>query len=184
MINLSSVEDSQLGLASQTTNGDDGQQMAVLLYQQLRLRARSVKSRLPQCATLDSRALIHEAYAKFAVNGRRYNDENHFLAVASTAMRHVLIDYLRQKQASKRDSEGVDLSQFIGESQLDQIAEIDDALKRFEHHYKREHDVAVYRIFGGLTVAEVANVVGVSIATVKRDWAFAQSWLYKNITRC
>lgn len=161
----------------------DGEQMAVLLYQQLRQRARSVKSRLPHCATLDSRALIHEAYAKFATGKYKYNDEGHFLAAASKAMRHVLIDYLRQKQAGKRDSEGVDLSQFIGESQLDQIAEIDDALKRFEHHYKREHDVAVYRIFGGLTLAETAEAIGVSVATVKRDWSFAQAWLYKNITR-
>ncbi|WP_298442781.1 ECF-type sigma factor [uncultured Ferrimonas sp.] len=164
-------------------SGYNGEKMAVLLYQQLRQRARSVKSRLPYCATLDSRALIHEAYAKFAAGKYQYNDEGHFLAAASKAMRHVLIDYLRQKQAGKRDSEGVDLSQFIGESQLDQIAEIDDALKRFEQHYQREHDVAVYRIFGGLTLAETADAIGVSVATVKRDWAFAQAWLYKNITR-
>ncbi|WP_084631086.1 ECF-type sigma factor [Ferrimonas senticii] len=174
-------------LQSENREGDHagfaGDKMAVLLYQQLRLRARSVKSRLPYCATLDSRALIHEAYAKFAAGSHRYNNEGHFLAAASKAMRHVLIDYLRQKQAGKRDSDGVDLSQFISQSQLDQIAEIDDALKRFQERYPREHDVAVYRIFGGLTLAETADAIGVSVATVKRDWSFAQTWLYKNVTQ-
>ncbi|MFI3246717.1 MAG: ECF-type sigma factor [Ferrimonas sp.] len=172
-------------MRTSSVNGNqfNGEQMAVLLYQQLRQRARAVKSRLPYCATLDSRALIHEAYAKFAVGNYRYNDEGHFLAAASKAMRHVLIDYLRQKQAGKRDSDGVDLSQFISESKLEQIAEIDDALARFHRHYQREHDVALYRIFGGLTLNETAKAVGVSVATVKRDWSFAQSWLHKNITR-
>ncbi|MBY5991529.1 ECF-type sigma factor [Ferrimonas balearica] len=156
-------------------------ELVQLLYQQLRQRARSVKNRMPHCATMDSRALIHEAYARLAMGQQQYAGESHFLACASTAMRHVLIDYLRQKKAGKRDGEGIDLSFLLPEERLDQIAEIDSALTLFEKHYPREHDVALYRIFGGLTLEETARVVGVSLATVKRDWAFAQAWLHKTI---
>ncbi|WP_143165502.1 ECF-type sigma factor [Ferrimonas marina] len=157
--------------------------MLPVLYQALRQRARSVKQRLPQCHTLDSRALIHEMYAKLADKPHQYVDEQHFLASASTAMRHVLIDYLRQKKANKRDASGLGIDQWFPEEKLEQLAEIDHALNRFEHRYPREHQVAVHRIFGGMTVPETASVLGVSPATVKRDWAFAQAWLHKSISR-
>ncbi|ADN76034.1 RNA polymerase, sigma-24 subunit, ECF subfamily [Ferrimonas balearica DSM 9799] len=156
-------------------------EMVELLYQQLRQRARSVRSRLPHCATMDSRALIHEAYAKMAQGNHQFHSETHFLATASTAMRHVMIDYVRQKNAGKRDDDGVEPALLIPEQEQERLLEIDKALTRFEQHYEREHKVAVYRIFGGMTLEETALAVGVSLATVKRDWAFAQAWLYKQI---
>ncbi|MBY6185428.1 sigma-70 family RNA polymerase sigma factor [Marinobacter hydrocarbonoclasticus] len=168
--NCGDISDKQLG------------EMVELLYQQLRQRARSVRSRLPHCATMDSRALIHEAYAKMADGEQKFESETHFLATASTAMRHVMIDYVRQKNAGKRDNEGIDLSFFLPDERLEQMAEIDNALTRFEQRYEREHRVAIYRIFGGMTLEETALAVGVSLATVKRDWAFAQAWLFKNIS--
>ncbi|GAA4880964.1 ECF-type sigma factor [Ferrimonas pelagia] len=158
-------------------------QMVAMLYQQLRQRARGVKSRMPHCATLDSRALIHEVYAKMAGKEQVYTDEQHFLAAASRAMRHVLIDYLRQKQAGKRDQDGLDIEAMFPESRLDQMVEIDAALRQFESRFPREHDVAVFRIFGGLTVDECAEALSISAATVKRDWTFAQAWLHKHISR-
>ncbi|MBY5920496.1 ECF-type sigma factor [Ferrimonas balearica] len=156
-------------------------ELVELLYQQLRQRARSVRNRMPHCATMDSRALIHEAYAKMALGENQFQSETHFLATASTAMRHIMIDYVRQRNAGKRDGEGIDADFFLPEAQQDQMLEIDNALTRFEQHYDREYRVAVYRIFGGMTLEETALAVGVSLATVKRDWAFAQAWLHKQI---
>jgi RNA polymerase sigma factor (TIGR02999 family) len=143
--------------------------------------------------TLNTTAIVHEAYLKLAGDSAPdWESHSHFLSVASKAMRHILIDYARRRKAEKRGGEAVKMSIEDGavtpadlvdlsEEKAESLVQLDEALERLARIEPREAQVVECRFFGGLTIAETAKVLGVSPMTVKRDWAMAQAWLHREI---
>jgi RNA polymerase sigma-70 factor, ECF subfamily len=159
-----------------------------LIYGDLRKRARAYMRRQGREITLQTTAVIHEAYLKL-VNGpeRDWENRDHFFAVAAKAMRQVLVDHARARLARKRSGhvrmvqlgEGLDIA---GGPERDVIA-LDDALSELAAAYPRHSQVVELRYFGGLTVEETARILRISPETVARDWRFAKSFLRTEISR-
>jgi RNA polymerase sigma factor (TIGR02999 family) len=163
-----------------------------LVYEELRALARRQRRRWQGDDTLNTTALVHEAYVKLVAQKRlAVASRGHFLALASRAMRHILCNHARAAGARKRggDLERVSLkpshARADADAQLDDHADVlvalDDALRRLEHIDERRSRVVECRFFGGLTVEETASALGTSPRTVKRDWQVAQAWLQREI---
>lgn len=157
-----------------------------LVYDELRALARARLSRIPPGATLQPTALVHEAYMK--VVGKAdpgWDGRGHFFAAAARAMRNILVDQARRKAAVKHG--GAVAREHITPDLLpiDQPAEnmiaLDEALRRLEADDPRKAQVVMLRFFTGLTSEETAQVLGVSLPTVERDWRFARSWLAREL---
>lgn len=132
--------------------------------------------------TLDTTALVHEAYLKLARLDRvRWQTRTHFLAFAAQAMRRVLVDYAVRRNAEKRGGrrERVPLSPVMVavDDRVEDLLALDDALERLRALDERQCRVVECRFFAGMSVEETAEVLGVSAATVKRDWTHARAWL-------
>jgi RNA polymerase sigma factor (TIGR02999 family) len=142
--------------------------------------------------TLDTSALVHEAYLRLTDGATAdWKDRNHFFAVASTAMRRVLIDHAKNRQAQKRGGAPVrvdlDLSQLAdaaatADSDPESLLALDDALAKLEQIYPRQAKAVELRYFAGLTLEETAGVVATSAPTVLRDLRFAQAWLARELS--
>ena len=153
------------------------------LYSDLRSIARRQRARWVGDDTLNTTALVHEAYLK--IEGASVENRAHLLAVASRAMRQVLVSYGEARKAQKRGggaahtalNDEVVASPFT-EAQADRAALIEDALRRLEAADPRAARVVECRFFGGLSVAETAEALGLSEATVARSWRAARAWLY------
>ncbi|GAB5536931.1 MAG: sigma-70 family RNA polymerase sigma factor [Rubricoccaceae bacterium] len=136
--------------------------------------------------TLDTSALVHEAYIRLAERSDgTWTDRSHFFGVAAVAMRHILIDYARKRQAEKRGG-GQPLVTFVDgdmprEAKADELIALDEALDRFAKRFERPARVVEMSFFGGLTQEEIAEVLGVSVPTVRRDWTFARAWLNSSL---
>jgi RNA polymerase sigma factor (TIGR02999 family) len=133
-------------------------------------------------ATLNTTGLVHEAYLKLVdLREPRFRDRGHFLAMASRVMRRVLVDHARARRAIKRGG-GIAPSEltedvWISDAQADAVTELDEALQRLEAVDPRQSQIVEQRYFGGLSLEETAEAVGVSLATVKRELRFARAWL-------
>lgn len=143
--------------------------------------------------TLQPTALVHEAYLKMAGAEKRQEgagwEREHFLAVAATAMRQVLVDHARKKGAEKRGSdragERVSISGVAGAESVTrevQILELHELLAELALLHARAARVAEMRLFGGMTPEQMAMVIGVSRMTVDRDWELARAWLAGKMT--
>ena len=161
-----------------------------LVYDELRVLAHRQRQRWRGDFTLHTTALVHEAYLKL-VDQERIGAESqpHFFALASTAMRHLLCNYARDRKRQKRggapqklsldEARAVpELGPDLSEEQADTLAALDDALRRLEELDERHGRVVECRFFGGMTIAGTAEALGLSPATVKRDWVLAQAWLH------
>lgn len=154
------------------------------LYDELRGLARSHLRREDPGHTLSATGLAHEAWFRMAGQNRTaWRNRGHFLAVASTMMRRILVNHELARRAAKRDAELVavtlsGLEQISGSSNPDIVA-VHEALLAFEAVDMRAAKVVELRFFGGLENDEVAEALGVSLATVKRDWALARAWLHR-----
>lgn len=150
-------------------------------YGELKYRARRIR-RHGASETLNTTALVHEAYVKLTP-GRQMDieDRAHFMHIVARAMRQVLIDLSRRKQALKRQSPDVAVTLSRGGDPLpvriDQLMALEKALKELEQVDPRRARVVECRFFGGLTVPETAEALGISAPTVKRDWRVARAWL-------
>ena len=165
--------------------GDDRESMSRLLpyvYGELEVLARRHLRDQRAGHTLDTSALVHEAYLHLAERGDgTWENRSHFFGVAAVAMRHILIDYARRRQAEKRGG-GQPLVTFqdgdvAREARTDELIALDEALDRFAARFERPARVVELSFFGGLTQDEIADVLGVSVPTVRRDWTFARAWL-------
>lgn len=132
--------------------------------------------------TLNTTGLVHEAYLRLIdIDQVRWEDRGHFLAVASRVMRRVLIDHAREQKAAKRGGH-VPNTEFrddlwMPEEHAQNLLELDDALQQLERAYPRKGRAVDLRYFGGLTLEETADALGVSPPTVMRDVRFAEAWL-------
>ena len=139
--------------------------------------------------TLQTTGLVSEAYLRFVtLAGIGPQDRTRFFAVAATTMRRVLVDHARRRSRLKRGEapEPVPLEEVewaLGDDEVDELIALDDALLRFEQVDPRSAEVVQYRFFGGLTLEETAEVLGVSAKTVQRDWLAARAWLRKEVTK-
>jgi len=163
-----------------------------VVYDELRDRAHAQRLRWRGQETLDTTALVHETYIKLAGAGNAdWESRAHFLAIASRAMRQVLVDYARRQTAAKRGGERrpVTLGEIVIEpgrsvsgDRSEAVLALEAALARLEEENPRHGRIVECRFFGGMTIQETAAALGISPATVKRGWAVAQAWLYRDIT--
>ncbi len=157
-------------------------QLILALYEQLKLLAHARLAGERADHTLNTTALVHEAYFKLVdINRVQWQDRSHFLAMASRTMRRVLVDYALRRKALKRGGarqpETLDEAEVMTETQTEMLLELDDVLRRLEAVHARQAQAIELYYLGGLTQQEIAEVVGVSQPTVKRDLQFAQAWL-------
>jgi RNA polymerase sigma factor (TIGR02999 family) len=158
-----------------------------LLYQELRQLARRRLRGERLVRTLGTTALVNEAYIRLASQRKLSpEDRSQFFAAASNTMRRVLIDYARARRRAKRGG-GIDdipideIEPFLSDHACEEMIELNAALSRLESAQPRAARVFEQRVFGGLSLAEVADVVGISIKTVQRDWDAARAWLRKEV---
>jgi RNA polymerase sigma factor (TIGR02999 family) len=170
----------------------DGDQTAAeklfpLIQRELHQIAKEHMRRQPRGHILQTTGLVNEAYIKLAGNGvKSWKNRRHFFAVASVAMRHILVDYARWEHRQKRGSGKVELTLdeviALPSEQSFQLIALDDALRAFAKLDPRAAQIVEHRFFGGLSVEETAEAMGISPATVYNDWKAAQLWLMREIS--
>lgn len=166
--------------------GDEGaaRRLMAVVYDELRRLAASYLGRQRDNHTLQPTALVHEAFLKLIDQTNGFSNRAHFFAVAAKAMRHVLVDHARAKNADKRggDWKRITLDQGLmpAGSTVDIVA-LDDALEHLGALDARQAQVVEMRFFGGLSVEEAAKVLGVSKSTVEADWRMARAWLSRRL---
>ena len=169
--------------------GDQGalEELVPLVYQELRAIARHHLHRERPGHTLQSAALVHEAYLRL-VDQRPFDTENraHFLAVASRLMRQILVDYARSHGAAKRGADHtieLDTSIVLAQARSADVVALDDALNGLTKLDEQQGRIVELRFFGGLATEEIAEVLGISASTVKRDWNVAKAWLTRQMRK-
>lgn len=165
-----------------------GDELVVAVYDALRALADSYLRRERPDHTLQPTALVHEAYLRLADQTEvRWQSREHFIAVAATMMRRVLVNHAVGRNRDKRGGGVRKLSladaELVAEGGRIDLLELDDALGRLAAQYPQEGRVVELRFFGGLTIAETADVLGISDSTVERAWDFARAWLRHDLDR-
>jgi RNA polymerase sigma factor (TIGR02999 family) len=163
-------------------------QLMPLVYQELRRMASRYMGQQPTGHTLQTTALIHEAYLRLiGPEEKRWENRAHFFGVAAQAMRHILIDYARTQNRDKRGggARAVPLDDVltICTERSAELVALDDALTELAKLDARQSKVVELRFFGGLTEEEIAEVLKVSPRTVSSDWSLARSWLLRELDK-
>jgi RNA polymerase sigma-70 factor, ECF subfamily len=175
-------------LLSALTRGDEGaaSKLVPVVYDELRRLAGAYMRRERVDHTLQATALVHEAYLRL-VEQRSVNWQSraHFFGVAAQLMRRILIDHarghLRQKRGGDEKKVSLDEAFVFSEQQADELLAVDDSLNQLAKIDPRQAKIVEMRFFGGLSVEEAAEALGVSPKTVKRDWSVAKAWLYADL---
>ncbi len=169
-------------------NGDADALNALLplLYNELHELAHRQRRRQSSHATINTTALLHEAYLKLAKADNGYEDRIHFFRTAAQAMRQILVDYARRQQAQKRGGNESDATFddafFLAARRSEEIVALDEALEHLAELSSRQSEVVKMRYFAGFTIPETAEILGISPATAWRDWAAAQAWLQQHLS--
>ena len=177
-------------LLIQWRDGDEGalDRLIPLVYKELRRMATYYMRRRRPGDTLQTSALINEAYLRLADHkNMRWQNRSHFFAVAAQAMRRILVDHARSRNAMKREGAHLkvqlDQAADVGEQRGAELIALDDALKELETFDQRKSRIVELRYFGGLSVEETADVLEVSPVTVKREWRAAKLWLLRALSK-
>jgi RNA polymerase sigma factor (TIGR02999 family) len=178
-------------LLEEASRGDRvaADRLVPILYDELRRMAhRRMHGERPG-HTLDTTALVHEAYLELAgLDRMEWRSRAHFLAVAATAMRRVLVDYAVRRNAQKRDGgrravpleDAVDVV-LVPDARADELVALDDAMRRLSEVSERQCRVVECRYFAGMSIEETAEALQISPATVKREWTVARAWLHREL---
>jgi RNA polymerase sigma factor (TIGR02999 family) len=163
------------------------EQLVPLVYDELRASAARLMQRERPDHTLQATALVHEAYAKLLRSDVDWQDRAHFFAVAARQMRRILVDHAKSRNRDKRGG-GVrhvtlESAAVVQAEPATELVELDAALTRFAELDPRRANVIELHYFGGLTIDEIAQAVGISTPTVSRDLKFARAWLYRELSR-
>lgn len=167
---------------------DAREKLVPLVYDELRRLARRCLAGRPQEHTLQSTALVHEAYLRLVGrNEVHWQNRVHFFAVAARLMRGILVDHARMRHASKRGGNNLTLTLDDAlaspkQRELDLVA-LDDALNALSTLDPKQGQLVELRFFAGLSIEDTSHVLGISPATVKREWATARAWLYREMNR-
>jgi RNA polymerase sigma factor (TIGR02999 family) len=157
-----------------------------LVYEEMHKMARGrLKGERPD-HTYSATALVHEAYLKLVdINRIDWQNRSHFFAIASKVMRNILVNYAVKQKAQKRGGSRQKItfgpSHAVQETDLDEIISVDQALEKLEQLDERQAKVVECRFFGGLTIEETAETLGISEPTVSRDWKMARAWLNREL---
>ncbi len=171
-------------------DGDSGdlrqREVVAALYEELRRQADLIRSRHRPYETLGATAIVHEAYLKLSAReDLNFESPEHFCRIAARAMRDVLVDYARYKRAGKRGRGVADVAMAelsdLPDIRDKEVLAVHEALQRLEEFDPRIGRVVELRYFVGLTIPETAQVMDVSPATVRRDWATGRAWLHREI---
>ena len=169
-------------------NRDAESQLVEAVYPELRrLAAHLLQGERPG-HTLQSAALVNEAYLRLLGHADLdWKDRLHFFAAAAQSMRRILIDYARMRKAAKRPAarQQVELGDvlLISDDRLEELIAVDELLTRLAEFDARQCRIVELRFFGGLTEEEVAEVMGIGVRTVSREWEHARAWLHAELTR-
>jgi RNA polymerase sigma factor (TIGR02999 family) len=162
------------------------EQLLPLVYHELRQLAAQKLAREAPGQTLDATALVHEAYLRLVgCDAKRpWDNRGHFFAAAAEAMRRILIENARRKRSLKHggDRQRVELDEAftLARSPIDVLA-LDEALERFAQQEPLKAELVKLRFFAGLTLPQIAKVLGISLATAERYWTYARVWLYAEL---
>lgn len=159
-----------------------------MVYEELKRLAHARVRQEPPGHTLNTTALVHEAYLKLVDLDRvRWTDRAHFFALASRVMRHVLVNYAERRNAQKRGGERqrveLDEERLLPDAEVERFLELDEALTRLAAQHARPAKAIEHSYFGGLTNEETAAVLGISRATVERDLRLGRAWLARALGR-
>lgn len=157
-----------------------------LVYNELHRMARRAWRSQDQSNTLQPTVLIHEAYLRLAsAESAPFQNRGHFFAVASTAMRQILVNHAKSRLAEKRGSGQVKVSldevQLAVHQEAAEVIALHEALERLHAFDARKSRVVEMRYFGGLSIEETAEALGISVITVNRDWRLARTWLIREM---
>ncbi len=173
-------------ILSQIDSGDPSaaEQLLPLVYEELRKLAAAKLAHEKPGQTLQATALVHEAYLRLVdqKTSQPWDNQRHFFAAAAESMRRILIERARQRQSLKRDGRMkranlAEIEPAVLPLECDDLLGLDEALIRLERQHPRKAELVKLRFFAGLTTAQAAQALGVSVATADNDWAYARSWL-------
>ena len=175
-------------LLQQWSQGDDSAlaELTPLVYEELRRLAHHYMEGQRRDHTLQTTALVNEAYLRLAdQTNPNWQSRAHFFAVAARAMRQILVNYAKSNRAQKRGGGGarieLDEAAILSPEQSKEIVDLHEALERLATLNSRKARVVELKYFGGLNHDEIAEVMKISIVTVRRDWMFAKTWLYDEL---
>jgi len=178
------------GLLQAWSGGDQDalEKLMPLVYAELHRLAKRYMGREHVGRTLQTSALVNEAYLRLVdAHGVRWQNRAHFFAVAAQAMRRVLVEHARSRQYAKRGGTAQRISlddvAVLTDQQAAELVALDDALTSLEALDARKARIVELRYIGGLSIEESAETLGVSTATVERDWRSAKAWLYRAISQ-
>jgi RNA polymerase sigma factor (TIGR02999 family) len=162
--------------------------LAPVVYSELRRLASSYLQRERSGHTLETGALVHEAFLRL-VDQRQVSWQNrsHFFAIAALVMRRVLVEHARIRHYARRGRGALHLpltaATLIGVAAAPEVLAVDEAVRQLAERYPEAGQVVELRFFGGLTESEIGEVLGVSVPTVKRRWRMARAWLYRYLSQ-
>jgi len=188
LLDLTSTPVTDLLVKWRSGDGDALQALMPLVYQEMRRLAHRYLRRERAGHTLQSTALVHEAYVRLAGSApAQWQDRAHFFGIAAHVMRQILVEYARARNAGKRGGPAIKLTidtinMPSSDPDLDLVA-LDDALKDLARIDAQQSRVVELRFFSGLSIDETAEVLGISESTVKRDWSTARVWLFRELDR-
>lgn len=173
-------------LLDQAQAGDQQaqEQLVELVYMDLKKLARGQRQKI-QSNTINTTGLVHEAWEKMHQGGMQFNNKNHFMAVAALAMRHLLINEAKKKQAQKRLNEPVNTYDSAVHGQAasaEWLLQLDQGMRELKDHAPRLEQVFVLIYFAGLSESQVASLLDISDRTVRRDWVKAKLMLATHLT--
>src|SRR5690348_6199775 len=162
-------------------------QLTVIVYQELRRLAKHYLRRERTGHTLQTSALVNEAYMRLVDYARmQWQDRAHFFAVSAQLMRRILVDHARRrnlKRGAGVQHISLEEAATIGAPVPDDLLALDEAINQLAHFDPRKARIVELRFFGGLSVDEIAQALNISSVTVMRDWSTAKAWLYREMTR-
>jgi RNA polymerase sigma factor (TIGR02999 family) len=162
------------------------EKLLVLVYGELRRLATFRMSREPAGHTLQPTALVHEVWLRLMGNTTpRFENRAHFFSAAAEAMRRILIDRARSKLAQRHgggaERVNLDAVEFAMPEPDAQVVAVHEALDKLAAEHPRQAELVKLRYFGGLTIEETAQLLGISVSTAKNDWTFSRTWLFREI---
>ena len=179
------LSQSQL-MTSDPTKPPPAEEVAPLVYDELRRIARAYMRRERPGQTIQATALVHEAYLRLAGAGTPWHDKRHFVGIAARSMRQILVERARARGAQKRWGGLGRVSRTdsiaISDDQSDLLPALDEALTRLEKIDPEQAKIVELRYFAGLSIEESAEALGMSPATLKRRWALARAWLHRDLS--
>ena len=170
-------------LLAEISKGDTTAQNRLIevVYDELHRVAASFMRRERPDHTLQATALVHEAYLRLVPQHVSWESRNHFLAIAATQMRRILLDHARRKRAARREGElkkvSLDDAVELALKEPQDLVIVDEALTALSKEYARKAKIVELRFFGGSSEEEIGRILDISVETVRRDWKFSKAWL-------